>query len=327
MCIVYRPIIMPNHSDYSKSYVFTINNYTGLDTTQVMQLSENNKIKYMIVGIEKGENDTPHYQGYVRLENQMSFSAFKKKLPRAHIEKARAGDYDNRDYCSKQGNILLEIGAPSKQGERTDILYTREMIRNDGLKNTLRSEEHVIQSTLAKYKQYFKEYSDLVKVDKHIEIMKKKYEEFQPREWQQKIIDIIKEPADDRKIYWIWEDKGSIGKSELINYLIVKYDAIKLKGKVADMAYMYDGEPVVCFDLTRSEVENVKHLYSFSEELKNGCIVSTKYESKMKLFARPHVFFFTNFMCDTTAWSKDRYEIIDLNDYSLSNENAVDYID
>lgn len=142
------------------------------------------------------------------------------------------------------------------------------------------------------------------------------YENFVPRNWQNDVIELIKKPTDPRKINWIWEKYGNVGKSELMNYLCIKHNAIELSGKVADMAFTYNGEPIVCFDIPRTAEDNgesIRHLYNFAEKLKNGRIVSTKYESSCKIFKKPHIIFFANFECDYTVWSKDRYNVIDLN--------------
>jgi hypothetical protein len=89
-------------------------------------------------------------------------------------------------------------------------------------------------------------------------------------------------------------------------------------GKKIDMAYIYAQNPtsIVVFDLPRTaeintEESDRKHhldgIYSLAEELKNGILVSGKYESKTVVFKVPHVIFFANFEPDMTKWSSDRY--------------------
>jgi hypothetical protein len=55
------------------------------------------------------------------------------------------------------------------------------------------------------------------------------------------------------------------------------------------------------------------------EDFKNGMIFSTKYESKAKVFKKPHLIVFSNFMPNMEALSKDRWEI-----RQLSNEPGWD---
>lgn len=117
--------------DKSRAYIFTINNYTDEDTEQVLTLSKEAGVRYMICGKEIGEeNNIPHYQGFVRFLYQTTFSSMKKKLPRAHIEKARGSDEDNQRYCSKQNNLLLEVGEIAKQGRRKDLQEVREQLES-----------------------------------------------------------------------------------------------------------------------------------------------------------------------------------------------------
>lgn len=135
---------------------------------------------------------------------------------------------------------------------------------------------------------------------------------FQPRPWQSRIIRLLEQPADDRTILWIYDAVGGMGKSRLARFLCAEKGAITLEGRVADMAFMYTNEPIVIFDISRSQAEFTDHLYSFAEKLKNGCVVSTKYESRSKHFDPPHVLFFSNSMPINGKWSADRLQLIDL---------------
>lgn len=86
----------------SRSYAFTLNNYTGDHYTFITAYLQ--KAKYGIVGREVGEMGTRHLQGYVYFQNAKSFNAIKKELPQGtHIEKAKGNAEQNRTYCSKDG--------------------------------------------------------------------------------------------------------------------------------------------------------------------------------------------------------------------------------
>ena len=65
----------------------------------------------MVVGVEVGENGTPHLQGYIRTKKCLRFNAIKSIIgKRAHIEQARGTELENDDYCRKDGVVALSIG-------------------------------------------------------------------------------------------------------------------------------------------------------------------------------------------------------------------------
>lgn len=112
----------------NRAYCFTVNNPTADDEADVKALSE--LASYMVVGREKGEQEeTPHLQGYVYFKDAKTFTSVKKKLRRAHIEAAVACAETNRKYCTKGGDIMMEVGVPPKAGARTDLEKVREALK------------------------------------------------------------------------------------------------------------------------------------------------------------------------------------------------------
>jgi len=111
-----------------RAWCFTINNPTKSDEMSVACLMK--KAKYGIIGVEKGDVlQHLHLQGYVHLENALSFEKIKFYLPRAHIEVAGGTDEDNFIYCSKQGDYK-EWGEKSEgQGKRNDIKEIANLIK------------------------------------------------------------------------------------------------------------------------------------------------------------------------------------------------------
>jgi len=102
----------------ARGWCFTINNYEQADVDGVMGAD----CDYVICGIEKGKDkETPHLQGYMYYKKPKSFSTIKKLLGRAHIEKAKGTGAENREYCTKEGDILVEKGDmpldPKEQGK------------------------------------------------------------------------------------------------------------------------------------------------------------------------------------------------------------------
>lgn len=133
------------------------------------------------------------------------------------------------------------------------------------------------------------------------------------KEWQLDIIEYIKNKPIKREIYWVYDEEGGKGKSELSKYLVAKYNAIVVGGKSADMKYAVmncNPKPkIIIVDLPRS-IENLS--YTGIEEIKNGCFASNKYESGMVLMNCPHIIVFANIKPDERKWSKDRVKLIEI---------------
>lgn len=130
--------------------------------------------------------------------------------------------------------------------------------------------------------------------------------------WQRDIVTTCLEEPDDRSIYWYWEAEGNKGKSALCKYMAVKFNAtILCNGSFRDLAFILPDEPtIVIFDFARTNEGSVN--YTLLEKLKDGILVSTKYEGKMKIFNPPHVICFANWKPDTKAVSLDRWKITEL---------------
>lgn len=133
-----------------RAYCFTINNYSESDLFGCKQLQKH--AKYAIVGFEIAPTtDMKHLQGFVHFNNPISFDAMKKMLPRAHIAVANGSDTQNKEYCSKEGNLLFEYGEPSVgQGQRTDIKEITAKIK---------SKEITLEEIMFDYPEMYLKYS------------------------------------------------------------------------------------------------------------------------------------------------------------------------
>jgi len=135
--------------------------------------------------------------------------------------------------------------------------------------------------------------------------------EIDPKPWQRRVIKVVEGPVNSREIIWICDFVGGLGKSYLAKHLVDSYMAFYCNGgKGTDIVYGYQGNKVVVFDYVRDAKDYVN--YGVMEQIKNGCLYSTKYQSGMKRFNPPHIIVFANFMPDQTKMSKDRWVIIDL---------------
>lgn len=98
----------------SRAWCFTINSFSELDCGYVMSMADD--AVYIICGAEKGSKKSrDHLQGYVYFRNAKSLMRMKKYLPRAHLEVSKGTPEQNKDYCSKDGDVWIH-GCIPQQG-------------------------------------------------------------------------------------------------------------------------------------------------------------------------------------------------------------------
>lgn len=102
----------------SRCFTFTHNNYPNTD------LQDGLECKYIIYGKEVGASGTPHLQGFVSFENQMTLSAAIKRLPGCHVEIAIAPDAAI-EYCKKDGDWKErgQFMTQKKKGEKEKLRW------------------------------------------------------------------------------------------------------------------------------------------------------------------------------------------------------------
>jgi len=138
--------------------------------------------------------------------------------------------------------------------------------------------------------------------------------------FQQRIIDEIQEEPNDRKILWIHEGRGNVGKTSLAKHLCVKYpnEVLFVNGKASDIKYAVtsfinnkkNNLKVCLFHFTRTMEDYIS--YSAIEEIKDGIFFSSKYESQTCIFNTPHIICLSNFPPEVNKLSIDRWEIIEI---------------
>lgn len=144
--------------------------------------------------------------------------------------------------------------------------------------------------------------------------------------WQKDIEKLILTEPDDRTIYWYWEPKGNIGKSQFIKYCIVKHNVLYCSGgKHSDLMNLVfncdmDTTSCVMFDIPRANAGNVS--YSALESIKNGMVCNTKYETGSKVFNSPHIICFANFPpAELDKLSADRWRVINLREDEVESDD------
>lgn len=165
----------PTPNKPSKSWVFTLNNYTPEDEVLMNNWNTSEFVSRMTVTKEVGENGTPHFQGAVTFKVAKRMTALKKLHSRIHWEVAKASDAGL--YCLKDGSIVVVNSDFRTQGTAKPFAKCVELIRNGELKR-VRDE---YPEEYCRHGRRFKEYQR----------------------------DVIKPKDMERDVYWFWGATGT----------------------------------------------------------------------------------------------------------------------
>lgn len=286
-----------------RHYVFTVQSSSATEAVfpyPVAELPVFRGETFVIWQHERAGRD--HIQGYVCLQHPTSLASFIAAHPGMHVEPRRGTHAQAAAYASKGDTRVsgpYSRGVPpAGAGQRADLSALKEAIAGGATRRTL-LEDH--SEVVAKYPRFVAEYLKL-----HAQTAVAKIQTLEPKfDFQRQILRIIDEPAHPRTIYWIYDPIGNHGKTYLCTYLVDSKGAYYSNGgKAVDLLYGYEGEGIVLFDYVRDSAEYVN--YGVIEQLKNGILFSSKYESGLKRFNVPHVFVFSNFMPNLEKFSRDR---------------------
>ena len=130
------------------NWVFTLNN---------PQPEENPSFwpsRYVVYQLERGEEGTPHYQGYIVFYSNKTLAAVKKINPRAHWDLRRGTHDEARAYCTKEDTRIqpyVEKGVPPiTRGKRTDLLYVKQLLDDGATESEICRDEDAL-GTVARY--------------------------------------------------------------------------------------------------------------------------------------------------------------------------------
>lgn len=308
---------------------FTWFNYTAEDV-EYLKAMPAEKADYVCFGFEVTTEGKPHLQGYVEVSTPISGQATvmrlakgRKLCPGLTVLKLIK---DNRDvqinYCRKEdstdeaavavwGSKFIEVTNKGKApGKRTDWHELHDMCV-DG--KTFSEVAEVFPEHAIKYHGGIDRLMRGAEEARQMADFKATMEDVELRPWQRRVEKILSRPVDPRKVYWVYDTVGGMGKSWFAKYLVARMGAARFPNcRTQDLAMAYKGEGIVAFDFTRTVEERLN--YSVMESIKDGEIFSSKYESRVKRFGSPHVVCFANWMPNQGTMSADRWRIIDLAD-------------
>lgn len=124
-------------SNRVRAWVFTLNN-------PERQLDLKGKCKYAVWQLEKGEEGTEHYQGYIEFSTKKSMKQVKTILgTRVHLEVRKGTAQQARDYCMKEEGRVSgpwEEGKYLGRGRRTDLENIAQKLRKRKLEEVAEEE-------------------------------------------------------------------------------------------------------------------------------------------------------------------------------------------
>ncbi len=301
-----------------RRWCFTLNNPV-LFIDYYKLIKDTSDVRRFVYGVEVGESGTRHLQGYIEFTKAKRIGPLKIMFPTAHWESAKGSYKQNYKYCTKENNSVESgdwTGAANviaKKENKKDIIRRildgdREAKCLNGYLNNKRS----IDSVVAEFR-YDREKRRRYTVDKDCKL----------RPWQEKIFKALMSQK-DRKITWVYDAKGSKGKTWFSNYLRSVYNFDVLNGTTAtkDVVSLLSEEITgICFDVTRDDATHFS--YQTLEHAKNGYMITGKYEGIKRLFKICPVIVFANFEPIRSSLSEDRWDIHILEDGPFQNPEEL----
>jgi len=115
-----------------RNFVFTINNPLQNGGPEICDWLEQN-CSYVIIGCERGDSGTFHWQGYAELAKPCRWSTITGHEFRWHIERRMGSQTEAIRYCEKDGNFH-SCGKRREQGSRGDLDRIRRIADEDGMR-------------------------------------------------------------------------------------------------------------------------------------------------------------------------------------------------
>ena len=196
---------------------------------------------------------------------------------------------------------------------------TRQVIQNHKTWNDVINDDYLATS-LQNYPHWCRECFDNKPNSYKFDLMET-YGSLLP--WQSEVLTRL-ETQSKRKVTWIYDEKGGNGKSELSDHLEDQKNAyIVESGNYKDIAYLWQKQETVVFDLVRSSEDFTP--YRAIEAFLKGRITSTKYKPVRKRLNHNrgcNIVVFANYLPDKSSLSLDRWDIGHLNTGAIvwSNE-------
>lgn len=299
-----------------QNWCWTWNNYDDSVECYVCGLQPAEICEYLTYGREEGSMcGTPHLQGFIRFKNAVRFDTVRSMLFGAHVEPMYSDIGAAIRYAQKEGNIEEFGKRPMDQkskGEAGAAAYEEawELAKEGKI-------DEILPSLRIRFLKTFEHISQRYGNNKPAK------PEIELKDWQLKACSILDNPPHSRELYVFVDPVGGAGKSTFCQWIMNMYEGVEMfgAGKSSDIAHTVKKPKIALFDFSRCMADSSP--WNAVEMIKNGCVFSSKYESGMKYFPKPHVFVFTNTPPESNKLSADRLVIIELSKPSASSSSWI----
>lgn len=301
---------------------------------------ENSIVKYIILQGELSKEGKKHVQVYVEFIGQKSLNQIQKFFgdKTLHVDARRAKTPEQaRVYCTPDKKpehnhgiyrAFEEYGKMSQQGRSTTLVGLRDrLLSGETLKDVIKTTTNEAELTAClKYERCLTALEhDVYEKRIKAEILEEEFKGEWRKPWQTDLLNELEQPVDRRDVIWYYDEVGNTGKSEVSRFLGCTKSIYQITGgKQADILYGYNNQNIVIYDLPRTYVDNMSHIYNTVENFKNGYFLSTKYESRQRIFKRPHIVVMANFLPDVNGVSKDRWDIRNITGSTVTKMDISD---
>lgn len=300
----------------SRGWCYTLNNYDEVIYQQLMLIKD---CKYHVFGKEEGEEKhTPHLQGFIYFENKKSMKQVLKYFPNhhPHLETMQGTAKQAADYCKKEQNFQEYGEIPLEKGKGGGDIEKERW--NQALIDAKAGRIDEIPADI-----FLRHYNVIKAIKRDYDVTKPVLPNIILHEWQENLLETLKQSPDERLIHIIIDPVGGAGKSTFCRWLIHNLEGVEIFGSGAskDIALAIKKPRVALFDFARCVAE--ARPWNIVEQVKNGMVFNSKYESGMKYFPIPHVVVFTNQAVEPGKLSDDRMNCVWLSQPKPTSDHFI----
>lgn len=281
--------------------------------------------RYWVCQREATADGRRHWQFYLEFSAARARDALARELGgNPHLESRRGTRDQARAYCRKPCDRSKEAGSCSceprcprddppfqeggrwelESGRRSDWDACKAAIAEGASFQELARGEFT--DLCAKHREFILYLIGLQEAEAQVPVLLP-----DQHPWQRQVLEELKQEPHRRNVNWYYEETGQTGKTVFAEHLFSTRGALILEpAKKADLNYILaNTEPrpsIIIFDIPRNAMDHMDHLYSILESIKDGRILSTKYQCKQVRFPACHLYVFANFAPNPAKLSEDR---------------------